>query len=116
MDEDKGLSPTDSHSFDEELSGIKSMRKSVPEMDLAEENHLQAEIVTVESRLDRSIMSREPCNMLRPMRKEINSIGSLEALLQQLQRMPLLRQLWAAKCTHTECQQRKEAYPSFCMR
>lgn len=49
LDEDKGLSPMDSRSFDEELSGNEIHEEEPSEMDFAEENHLQAEIVTVES-------------------------------------------------------------------
>jgi hypothetical protein len=37
------------------------------------------------------------------MRNGINYMVSLEALLPQLQRMLLLRQPWAVKCTRTEC-------------
>ena len=39
----------DSHSFDEELSGNKIHEEQPSEMGFAEENHLQAEIVTVGS-------------------------------------------------------------------
>jgi hypothetical protein len=49
LDEGKGLSPTDSHSFDPELSGVKPMRKSLRKWTLLGKNQLQAEIVTVES-------------------------------------------------------------------
>ena len=49
LGEDKGLSLTDSHLFDEELSGNEIYEEEPSEMDLAEENHLHAEIVTVES-------------------------------------------------------------------
>ena len=38
LDEDKGLSPTDSHSFDKELLGNEIHEKEPSEMGLAEEN------------------------------------------------------------------------------
>ena len=49
LDEDDRLSLTDSHLIDEELSGNEIHEEEPSEMDLAKENHLQAEIVTVES-------------------------------------------------------------------